>query len=162
MPYIHDPENRPNLGYQHQLARSRFSIEILTPASQEVFELLQQLAVKGVRCSYNGGGDEGFAHFEAAILDDRELNLNTLKQQLIEGPLSRLQGQESIPNTYGADYYNQLTPEERVRERLDVFAIELASCLLGDGYGTGELSLYGSFYAELETGDINDEQESAS
>jgi len=37
-------------------------------------------------------------------------------------------------------------------------AEELASKLLGDGYGTGELSLYGAFKVDLISGAIEDDQ----
>jgi hypothetical protein len=41
---------------------------------------------------------------------------------------------------------------------LELFADELAIALLGK-YGTGEYSMKGSFRANLETGEIIDEQE---
>ena len=162
MPYIHDYEYRPDEGYQYQQAHGQFSIENFDRYSREVFEILQQLNVKRVRCSYNGGGDEGFAHFEEAMFEDSTLSINTLKQQLVNGPLSNPQRQDHIPYTLVLHQYNALTPEERVRERLDAFAQVLAMQLLGYGYGTGDLSIYGSFCAEFETGNVIDEQEQTS
>ncbi|MEO1404294.1 MAG: hypothetical protein AAFV72_24000 [Cyanobacteria bacterium J06635_1] len=159
MPYIHEYERHPDVGYQYHSARGEFSVRTLSRYSLEAFEILQQLNVRRMRCSYNGGGDEGFAHFEEAILEEGLLNVNVLKQQLSEGPLSRQQNeQDNIPYTLVTWAYNELTPEERVRERLDALAQEFAVCLLGD-YGTGELSIYGSFCVEFKTGEIIDEQQ---
>lgn len=44
-----------------------------------------------------------------------------------------------------------------ISDAFDELAHEVASQLLGSGYGTGELELYGAASVVFETGEINDD-----
>jgi hypothetical protein len=50
-----------------------------------------------------------------------------------------------------------LPPEKLVALALDDLGDEMASSLLGRGYGTGEYSMYGVLTADLTTGTLTDE-----
>lgn len=153
MPYFQEPNQRK---YEYELtSNQQFNYENLSSDSREVFEVLREFGAKVVYCRYNGGYDEGFAHFDKVEIEDRTIDLNDLKLQLAAGSLG------SKTSEYLCRYYhtNQPLPEQRVEFFLEMFADELAIALLGSGYGTGEYSMKGSFKANLETGEIIDQQE---
>ena len=152
MPYF---KFRGKRKYEYELASGQFNRENLDPDSRQVFDVLRDLGVKVIYCRYNGGGDEGFAQFSGVKLEDRIIEFDDLKYQLSEGSLG------SKTSQYLRSYYRSLgepSPEQRVEFFLDLLASSLATFLLGQGYGTGEYSMKGSFRANLETGEITDEQ----
>ncbi len=152
MPYF---KYRNKRKYEYELAIGQFKPENLNSDSRQVFDVLRELGVKVIHCRYNGGGDEGFAHFDRVELEDRTVSLNALKSQLATGSLG------SKTSEYLRSYYHstQPSPEQRVDFFLELLADELAIHLLGSGYGTGEYSMKGAFSANLETGEIIDQQE---
>lgn len=151
MPYFKSPNQRK---YEYEIANGQFKPENLNSDSRQVFDVLREFGAKVIHCCYNGGGDEGFAHFDRVELEDRTVSLNELKQQLAAGSLG------SKTSEYLRSYYrNQPSPEQRVDFFLELLADELAIHLLGSGYGTGEYSMKGAFKANLETGEIIDQQE---
>jgi hypothetical protein len=107
MPYFKYPNQRK---YEYQLAGGQFNPENLDSDSRQVFDVLHEFGAKVVYCRYNGGGDEGFAHFDKIELEDRAVGLNELKQQLAEGSLG------SKTSEYLRSYYHtdQPSPEQRV------------------------------------------------
>ncbi len=153
MPYFKFDGQRK---YEYQLAGGQFNPENLDPDSRQVFDVLRELGVRVVYCRYNGGGDEGFAELSGVKLEDTIIEFDDLKHQLADGSLG------SKTTEYLRRYYSYIgepSPEQRVEFFLDLFASELATHLLGQGYGTGEYSMKGSFRASLLTGKIIDEQE---
>ncbi|MBD2070221.1 hypothetical protein H6F93_22355 [Leptolyngbya sp. FACHB-671] len=152
MPYF---KYRGKRKYEYELANGQFNPENLDPDLRQVFGVLRELGVKVIYCRYNGGGDEGFAQFSGVKLEDRIIEFDDLKYQLAEGSLG------SQTSQYLRNYYRYLgepSREQRVEFFLDLLADSLAICLLGQYYGTGEYSMKGSFRANLETGEIIDEQ----
>lgn len=150
MPYFNYRNRRK---YEYELASGQFNYEALSSDSRQVFDVLREIGAKIVYCRYNGGYDEGFAHFDRVELEDKTVSLKELKPQLAEGLLG------SKTSEYFSYYREEPSKEQRVNFFLEMFADELAINLLGNGYGTGEYSMKGSFRANLETGEIIDEQE---
>ena len=152
MPYF---KYRGRRKYEYELASGQFNPEILDPDSRQVIDVLIELGVKIIYCRYNGGGDEGFAECSGVKLEDSIVEFEELKSRLADGLLG------SKTSQYLRSYYYSLgepSREQRVEFFLDLLASALATCLLGQGFGTGEYSMKGSFRANLETGAIIDEQ----
>lgn len=152
MPYFKYPDQQR---HEYERATGQFTPEELEPDSHQVYEVLRELGVQSVYCSYNRGYDKEFAHFDAVELESETVELNELKLRLTESVLG------SRTSEYLQDYYSNREPSsaQRVDFYLESFANELAIRLLGSGYGTGEYSMKGSFKANLATGAIIDEQE---
>lgn len=156
MPYFKLPGNR-KYQYEPAIGQLKFTRENLNTDSQQVFDVLREIGVKSVYCRYNGGGDEGFADFTGAKIEDRIVEFEELKSLLIETSLGS-KTTEYLHRYYGSPH-GELSAQQRVEFYLDEFARALATYLLGRGYGTGEYSMKGSFRANLVTGKIVDEQE---
>lgn len=121
----------------------------LEETSQEVWAALKEAGVTQLRCVYDGGGDEGFAHFDSAWIDGKTLNVNDLATLLPESATS---------NASEASSHTPETLKDGTRAALDFLAYELASKLLGSSFGTGvEGSMYGAIHVDLMTGKITDD-----
>ena len=59
------------------------------------------------------------------------------------------------------ELYATATPGQAVMCAFEELAGELATVLLGRGFGTGEYELYGAFTADLATGDLVDDPDAA-
>jgi hypothetical protein len=148
-------EQEGDLEYSYESASARYSPETLEPPARAVHDALRTMGITIVRCHYDGGGDEGFADFREAIRDGEVIGLESLCEQLKEGPVGDVPEKSWI---YPDSYLAGLSRIDRVRQTLDHFAFGLASQLLGEGYGTGEYTMYGDFRADLRTGEIADEE----
>lgn len=150
--------------HSYEPAQAQFTPEQLDENSRLVYEALQSMGVTAVRCKYDGGGDEGFAYFGEAMLGDQTLDAPQLGAQLAEGVLGQTSATppEATAPQHLLSYYQNLPPVERAQAYLEDFANELATILLGDGFGTGEYSMHGSFKTDFQTGEILDEQEDES
>ena len=142
-------------GHTYEPEYGSFDPEELEGVGRLVHAALVELGVGFVGCSYDGGGDEGFAHFDVAAIGNARLTVDDLSGRLADGPLGEI---PEHPWIFPPDYFHHLSRSERVKEYLDHFAFTLAEHLLGDGYGTGEYSMYGSFVADLTTGAIDDQE----
>ncbi|MBV9863874.1 MAG: hypothetical protein JO316_00840 [Abitibacteriaceae bacterium] len=142
--------------HSYQPAQAQFTPGQLDEVSQFVCEMLQGMGVIAVRCQYDGGGDEGFAYFGEAFVGSQSLSAQELAAQLADAESA--QTSPVIPE-HLRSYYANLPPVERAKSYLDDFANELATLLLGEGYGTGDYSMHGSFKADFQTGEIMDEPE---
>ncbi|NNJ24930.1 hypothetical protein [Alienimonas chondri] len=89
---------------------------------------LRSLGYSDVRIQYDGGWDEGFAHFDAALAPDGTAD----DAATVAGRLTKGDGD------------------------LDELAHALAVSLLMEGYGTGEYEMFGAFTADLATGALTD------
>jgi hypothetical protein len=120
-----------------------------------VYNALKEMGVTEVVCLYDGGFDEGFAHFERAIWPDRELDVKSLAAELAGGPLG------GKPQTtfiwYSPAMEAQLTSADRAKDALDEFAYALAEQLLGGGFGTASPDMAGRLRFDLQSGLIRDE-----
>ena len=153
MPYFRLPEQRQ---YEYELASGQFSLQDLDPDSRDVLDVLTELGITSIYCTYNGGHDEGFAYLSVVKLEDGIIEFDDLKHQLAEGSLG-IKTSENLNRYYS--YVGSPSKKQRVEFYLDGFARSLATRLLGQGYGTGEYSMKGAFKANLKTGQITDEQE---
>ncbi|RYG70048.1 hypothetical protein EON80_08635 [bacterium] len=145
-----------------------FRKQNLDAEAQIVLSQLEAIGVTRVEGRYDGGGDEGFAHFEKAFRGEQELPFSELAAQLTASveSIARADSEKQSESShvifmncyYPRDMFEALTPEQRVKEALDFFSYFLASELLGGGFGTGvEGVMYGAFRANLETGEIVDQ-----
>ena len=141
--------------HTYEALQGQFSPEKLEGTARLVFDVLRGLEATAIQGRYDGGGDEGFAHFEEAIVHAKRIGLKELAHQLADGPLGDVPDDSWISP---ASYLEALSRSERAKEALDWFAFALATCLLGQGYGTGEYSMYGLFHADLTTGRLIDIQ----
>ena len=77
------------------------------------------------------------------------------------GRPEKIRGAATVPkSSYWAvagEYYRKNAPRRVISDALDELAHEIASQLLGTGYGTGEYTLYGAVTVDFETGEMNDD-----
>jgi hypothetical protein len=142
--------------FQYQASTARFKQSELTSVAQTSLEALLALGATQFRVRYDGGFDEGFAHSEYVILGERHRRATDVADKLAKTEFVTRVRSAAAHRKYGlfaADLADKLV----ARYAIDELAHELASKLLGEGYGTGEYQLYGAFTAELQTGEINDD-----
>jgi hypothetical protein len=126
-----------------------------------VRDALLAKGITGILCKYEGGGDEGFAYFQAGIAENSRFDLAELKS-LLKGLVHHEAGHKHDPNLPPEfvagliEHDRTLSDEDRVAYHLENLAESTASALLGEGYGTGEYTMYGWFHVELNTGHIRD------
>lgn len=142
------PAPAPQFDYQaHAALWSKLMLAAVVPAVRE-------LGVKRLYCRYDGGNDEGFAWLESGELaDGYKMDANTLVQRLSGSGLGgTLRSAGLMTSTQHRSAAQQQADIIR-----DVLASELASILLGHGFGTGEYSMYGAFTADLDACTITDD-----
>lgn len=120
------------------------------------FRTLQQLGVTQMRCPYDGGGDEGFALLEAVYLNGHWINRRDFRNQVADGPLGEVPAHITEDYDYERERLEEMPRSERVGWALDDLSNTLAYYLLGGGWGTGEVSITGTFIADLTTGQMTD------
>jgi hypothetical protein len=112
---------------------------------------LQKAGVRRAYCRYDGGHDEGFAWPDYFEMQDG----------------TRISPRDLAGRLHGAGLADRLTAAEVINRHafletdLDVLrrlCFEWASLLLGNGYGTGEYSMYGAFTVDLEACTITDDR----
>ena len=160
MPYYELPPQYEYRAVQPQehSAQSTFVLlaEKLEPETCQVLKIFDELGILAIYGDYNGGHDEGFAELNRVELAGGETILaEDLTLKLVSGPISQIQP-KALRQYYGGTL---VSPEQKVDFLLESVANDLATFLLGDGYGTGEFSMYGSFKFNLATGTIIDIQE---
>ncbi len=126
---------------------------------QQLFAIaIPELRNAGVRrayCRYDGGHDEGFAW---PVRFDMQDGGRLSPRELAE----RLRGAGLLDRLYAANVVDRPMGPSPDQERDDVvlgwLCDEWASLLLGDGYGTGEYSMYGAFTVDLHACTITDDR----
>ena len=129
---------------------------------RRVRDALLAAGFHAVTCTYDGGYDEGFAHFGTAHGADGDCGGAGLIDRL--GDTTALLASDptapdDAPESYRVEVAKQWAPKvpaARLGDVLYAFAESLATRLLGGGYGTGELALRGRFRCDLNTGEIVD------
>lgn len=122
-------------------------------------EELRAAGVVSVYCRMDGGNDEGFAWLDSAqTADGRSLDPAQLAALLLErGAAERLPS----PLQAGFGDGSESPGDQLVRQfdwdLADAWAIRLH----GDGYGTGEYSMFGAFTVDLVGETITDDPEAA-
>jgi hypothetical protein len=116
---------------------------------------LRKTGVQRFYCRYDGGHDEGFSRLDRAeMTDGTRLDADALSRRLTDaGLLNKIYAAGIMrPSAHFSD-------RELLRQFLDHWlANEWATMLLGDGYGTGEYSMYGAFTVDLEACTVFDDR----
>jgi hypothetical protein len=150
-----DQRSRPPEGFTYEAAEAEFLSGALDPVPTLLLAALKGLGATTLRVEYDGGYDEGFAHFDYAALPDRRYDLDDLADKLAASPLIgeiKATAPRGRYSPYQGDDHRQI-----LKNALDDLATTLACRLLGDGFGTGEYELYGAFIADLTTGTLTDD-----
>jgi hypothetical protein len=149
--------DRPTDDFVYESAKAKFVPKKFAKRPQMMLSALLAAGATAFRVSYDGGFDEGFSHPQAVVFGAKE---RTIKQTLDEVGSAELAGElrESMKkDKWSADRAKTEPDRAIVTDALNDLAHEIASVLLGDGYGTGEYQLYGAFTADLKTGAITDD-----
>lgn len=116
-----------------------------------------------VQVSYDGGHDEGFAHFDHAVARGVLFSPDEIITLLTGTGFEEAAVHMYYDERYPADALRQfeerlraMPVEERMRQAVEEFAQQLATQLLGSGFGTGEYELKGRFHCDLNTGVLTD------
>lgn len=150
-------------GHTYEPAETTFRFQQTESAPRHVRDALLANGFQRVLCRYDGGYDEGFAYFEHAVKGDECVAAAKLPDQLADSPLAdpkllaaEIAGYPEPVQGEMRQRIEQMAPTDRIGQLLEDFAFELASSLLGEGFGTGEYSLRGQFQVELNSGRITD------
>jgi len=129
-------------------------------ARQELFAIvipeLRRAGVRRVLCRYDGGNDEGFATPDAIEMQDGgRLEAAALKEALRDAGI--------LEKLYAAEIVRRL-PEAFPDQPSDVCVLrwlcdEWAAMLLGESYGDGGYSMYGTFDVDIEGCTISDDRD---
>ena len=132
---------------------------------RQLRDVLLAAGYEAVTCTYDGGYDEGFAHFEAAVGTDGEANAAAVAERL--GDVGELLSNcpwidHRLPKearSSQAAAWAKLPGERRLPQALDILADVLCSKLVGESFGTGEAAIRGRLRWDLNTGHIVDIEE---
>ncbi len=160
---LEPPKSSGGEGFKYDgPTESEFDFGQLEGLAALMFEMLVKQAATKLRITYDGGHDEGFAHFDGAWIGDTELSAEIMMSRLAEdGAKPRIL--EAIKKPGSTNWYNAeqmfsaATPVKAVGYAMDDLAHKLAEKLVGDGYGTGEYQLYGAFTVDVQTGRLLDD-----
>ncbi|MFH5803973.1 hypothetical protein [Alienimonas sp. DA493] len=116
-----------------------------------LLDWLRSIGATAVRVTFDGGNDEGFGRFEAALTPDGELSRTELAERgAVDGTGAAIRA----ARTREGDLWG---PAEYVTEALWNFAEELVGLYLGHpGWGNGPFLLFGAFEADLTIGCFTD------
>lgn len=115
---------------------------------------LRGLGVVQLTVRYDGGSDEGFAHFQEARIGLGTIEYGVLVPHLQSGPLGN---QPETPFYYRVpSQVGSVSRKEWTEEGLQLLMYELAAQLLGEGFGNGDLSIEGAFVADLKANTLTD------
>lgn len=138
-------------------ATAQFAPDELTGRARRVYDAFRELNIDTLQISYNGGYDEGFAQLESARSDEAVFTLEALTAQLKDGPLGEIVGEDEGELFVWHPDTAQIPRAQWAQEAIWELVETCASSLLGQGYGTGECSIYGRCRVNLVTGEIVDE-----
>jgi hypothetical protein len=155
---------RPSGGFEYESAEAKFDAAQLSPVGRAALDALRAAGATAFKVRYDGGYDEGFAHSEAVAFGqqakDHDRAARDLATPHLVARIRAAAGEESQWHN-ASEFYASASDTEVIRHAMDELAHELASKLLGDGYGTGEYELYGAFTAHLKTGRLEDHEDAA-
>ncbi len=116
-----------------------------------LLDWLRSIGATAVRVEFDGGNDEGFGRFEAALLPDGELSRSALAARGAEDGTGAAIRSE---RTREGDLWG---PADYLTEALWNLADELAGLYFGNmGWGNGPFLLFGAFETDLATGRFTD------
>ena len=153
------PGGRPSGAFEYESAEAAFARDDLGATARAVYDALVVAGATAFRVKYDGGYDEGFSHPAAVRIADQDHPIDAVCRQLANPKLVKRLIEAAAKNSMwggAGEMYAKASEHQAVEYAVDELAHELASRLLGDGYGTGEYQLYGEFTADLKTGRITD------
>ena len=146
-------DKRPGDEFEYEKAEATFTSKKLERVAKFVHQTLLDMGATEFRVRYDGGYDEGFAYPEYVVIGKEKRPVAKLVadfKKLI--PQIRAESKKGR-----SDYLKDIVDKQVSEYAIDQLAHELASLLLGEGYGTGEYELYGAFTADLKSGKITDD-----
>ena len=173
MPHYHiDPEDFDDLtggeipdGFEpnfYESAEATIDFPAMCADSRRVREELLAAGFAAVTCTYDGGHDEGFAYFESASDADGVHPAAAVAARLKASGLIPEQSpwlKDALPPAAKeqlAAAWAGRSDEQKLRDVLVTFTEQLATELLGKGFGTGDYSMRGRFRCDLTTGELTD------
>ena len=159
-----DPPEDSEL-FTYEPAEATINFNAVAVGLRNLRDALVELGYDVVECTYDGGYDEGFAHFDAAFGADGGIDASALSERFTQGAGLLKESpwiNPSLPeraNQAHVERWQTTAHDQRVTQWLDVLADTLASKLLGAGYGTGEAAIRGRLRCELKNGHITDVEE---
>jgi hypothetical protein len=153
-------DKRPTDQFEYARAKATVKPAKLGKLARTVLELLLEAGATEFRVKYDGGFDEGFSYPEYVVLGEARCPVNKIAQKLAKSKPAISQLKKGIDKRM-AEHYKGKSDLELAKSAIEELAHELASALLGDGYGTGEYQLYGAFTADLKRGKITDDPKAA-
>jgi hypothetical protein len=153
---------RPGEQFEYESAAARFEPEKLGAIARLTLDALRGIGVTRFRVRYDGGYDEGFAHADSVYFgpDPRHLHVavdRLATPEFVERFRTTCAQEKGGTFTYIREMLKDAPARKIAEHALDELAHELASTLLGDGYGTGEYQLYGELVADFSSGEISDD-----
>jgi hypothetical protein len=146
--------------YEPAGTTARFDSDLFT---KDIRDELVAKGISAVNCHYDGGYDEGFAHFDNVVREGTTLTpaelIELLQDSRILDPSLTSGMFEGYPPEAFKSLFGEMaasTTGVRIAATLEEFAQRLAWQLLGQGFGTGECTIRGRFRADLETGELID------
>jgi hypothetical protein len=153
---IPEGAERPPTGeFKYEPAEAKFTPHDLEARTLIVFSALKDLGITEMEISYDGGYDEGFAYLDSFFAKGTEKSFDEISATLSQMPVIAATRKAAQAESH-QDWLAKYDDAGIAKYLLDDLAHELAAKLLGDGYGTGEYELYGSFRADLLTGKMID------
>ena len=159
-------EQRPTGAFEYRPAEAAFDPGTLGPVARVVLDALRAAGATRFRVRYDGGHDEGFSHPDAVQFgrDGAPRAAEEVQKQIASPALiAAVRAAAGADSVWGnaTEMYAKASDVEAAGHALYELAYELASLLLGEGFGTGEYELYGAFTADLITGEITDDPDAA-
>lgn len=150
----------------YEPAHANFTDGNLSGGARLLRDALVEKGINQVQCRYDGGYDEGFAYFEHGFAAGQPMSASEVANLFAEGPLAEASLEPTADGPYPPGYRDQMRARlaeipavQRIEGMVEELAESLAVVLLGEGYGTGEMSLRGRFRADLAASEIEDVEE---
>jgi hypothetical protein len=144
-----------------------FDPDKLPPITKNVLEQMRKVGVTHFRIRYDGGHDEGFSHPDSVTAADGsgmtiEALIDKLATPQLAAELRKVAEVRAEGNWQNiAEYYKNLSDAEVVKSACDELAEHIVVANLGNGYGTGEYTMYGEIIADLVEGTFTDDPNAA-
>jgi hypothetical protein len=150
--------SRPTDDFEYQSAKAKLKPKDLGSRAKLIADALRAAGASAFRVRYDGGFDEGFSHPDAILFGQRARTTKAVLKEISSPTLVAALREASKKEKWAADWLKTASDQEVVRSAIDELAHEIASVLLGEGFGTGEYQLYGALTADLKTGEIKDNE----
>jgi len=149
---------RPSGEFEYQTVEGKFKTSKLSAQARLIADALRAAGATTFRIAYDGGYDEGFSHPETITINGKPTDPAAVVKQITTPALVTALREEYKKQKWSAESAATSADAEIVRDAFDMLAYEIASVLLGDGFGTGEYQLYGALTADLKTGQVTDDE----